>query len=65
LIADEARASNAMMPPSPLLSARMMRITYLSVTTSISAQKIADTPPRMFSTVSGIPWAGWNVSLAA
>ena len=37
-----------MMPPSPLLSARMMRITYLSDTTIISAQKIADTPPRMF-----------------
>ena len=30
------------MPPSPLLSARMMRITYLSDTTIISAQKIVD-----------------------
>ena len=34
------------MPPSPLLSARMMRITYLSETTIISAQKIVDSPPR-------------------
>ena len=65
LTADDASASSAMMPPSPLLSARMMRITYLSETTIISAQKIAETPPRMFSVLSGIPWLGWNVSLAA
>ena len=38
-----------MMPPSPRLFARSTSITYLSDTTIISAQKIADTPPRMFS----------------
>ncbi len=27
-------------------------------TITISVQKIAETPPRMFSTVSGIPWSG-------
>ena len=37
-----------MIPPSPLLLSRMMRITYLSETTIISDQKIADRPPRMF-----------------
>ena len=44
-----ASAMSAMMPPSPSLSARMMMVTYLSVTTIISAQKISD---RMPSTVS-------------
>ncbi len=44
-----ASAISAMMPPSPSLSARMMMVTYFSVTTIISAQKISD---RMPSTVS-------------
>ncbi len=47
-----ASASSAMMPPSPRLSARSTSVTYLSETTIISAQKIADMPPRMFSGVS-------------
>ena len=47
-----------MMPPSPRLSARSTSITYLSDTTIISDQKIADTPPRMFSGVSGMPCCG-------
>ena len=55
LIADSAMASNAMMPPSPLLSARMIRITYFRDTTIINAQKIVDTPPRMFSVLSRMP----------
>ena len=33
-------ASRARLPPSPLLSARMMIMTYLNVTTSIIDQKI-------------------------
>jgi hypothetical protein len=37
----------------------------LRETTIISAQKIADTPPRMLSGVSGIPCCGLNVSFAA
>ncbi len=39
------RATSAMIPPSPWLSARMIKSTYLSVTTSISAQKISDMAP--------------------
>jgi len=63
--AEDASASSAMMPPSPLLLARMMRITYLSDTTIISAQKIADNPPSTFDVLSGMPWSGLNVSFAA
>ena len=38
------------MPPSPWLSARMMRIAYLIEMTTINDQKINDTTP---STASG------------
>ncbi len=38
------------MPPSPWLSARMMNIKYLTLTTIVRAQKISDATP---STVSG------------
>ena len=40
-----ASAISAMMPPSPLLSARMMNTTYFSDTTRICAQKISDSTP--------------------
>ena len=43
-------ASSARMPPSPWLSARMMRIAYLIEMTMINDQKISDTMP---STASG------------
>src|SRR6266550_458192 len=60
-----ASASNAMMPPSPRLLALNTSTTYLSETTTISVQKIADTPPIIFATVNGMPCWGLNVSLAA
>ena len=60
-----ASASSAMMPPSPRLSARSTSVTYFRLTTSISAQKIADNPPRMFSGVSGSPFCGLKVSFTA
>ncbi len=44
-----------MMPPSPLLLARMINITYLSETTTIKPQKIAEMPPTILAGVSGIP----------
>ena len=47
-----------MMPPSPLLSARITSVTYFSDTTSISDQKIVDRPPRTFAAVSGMPCLG-------
>ena len=40
-----ASAISAMMPPSPSLSARMMIVTYFSVTTIISAQNTSDSTP--------------------
>ena len=42
-------ARSARLPPSPLLSARMMMKTYFSVTISISDQKTRLTTPKMFS----------------
>ena len=47
-----------MIPPSPLLSARMMKMTYLIVTTSISDQKTSD---RMPSTLCSVIGTGWCV----
>jgi hypothetical protein len=40
-----ASAISAMMPPSPLLSARMTKVTYLSEITINSDQKISDSTP--------------------
>jgi hypothetical protein len=51
----DASASSAMMPPSLRLSARMISITYLTDTTIISAQNIADTPPITLAVENGIP----------
>ena len=51
-----------MMPPSPRLSARRISTTYLSVTTSISAQKITDTAPTDVRASSGTPARGPKTS---
>ena len=40
-----ASAISASVPPSPLLSARSRMTTYLSVTMTISAQRISDSTP--------------------
>ena len=37
-------------------------MTYLSVTTTISAQMITDTAPTMFNASSGTPCAGLKTS---
>jgi hypothetical protein len=39
-------ANSARLPPSPLLSARIMTKTYLIVTTSSIVQKISDSTPK-------------------
>ena len=46
---DPLRASviNAMMPPSPLLSARIIKMAYLVVTTNVNDQKISDNTPSI------------------
>jgi len=40
-----ASAKSARIPPSPSLSARMMMVTYFSVTEMASAQKMSDSTP--------------------
>ena len=40
------------MPPSPLLSARMMKVRYLTVTTIVSDQKISDRTPSRSATAA-------------
>jgi len=56
---------SAIVPPSPRLSARITSTTYLSETTTISTQKIADSPPSTLSTLSGMPCPGAKVSFTA
>jgi hypothetical protein len=44
------------MPPSPWLSARMTKVTYLTVTVRTSAQKIIEsTPSTVFSVIPAWP----------
>jgi hypothetical protein len=50
----EASAVRAMMPPSPRLSARMIKITYFSVTVMFNNQKIVDIAPKTLSGVAGM-----------
>ncbi len=47
-------AIRAMIPPSPSLSARMMNVTYLTLTISVIDQKISETTPKTSS------WPGWS-----
>jgi len=44
------------MPPSPRLSARMIRMAYLNETITVSDQRITDTMPMMVSG-EGVPAA--------
>ncbi len=44
-----------MMPPSPLLSARITNSTYFSDTTTISDQKISDSAPSTLSWLTPMP----------
>ena len=49
------RAVSAMMPPSPLLSARITKRRYLTEMTMIRLQKMSESTPRMFSGVGATP----------
>src|SRR3569833_2088224 len=59
------KASNARLPPSPRLSARIMNSVYFTDTTRISDQKMSERIPRKcaLSTASG--WAPRKHSLTA
>src|SRR6266487_1210945 len=50
------RAINAMIPPSPSLSARITSRTYVIVTTIVTDQKISEMIPKMLSSVTLTGW---------
>ena len=54
-----------MMPPSPRLSARIMKITYFSVTTMTSDQAINDSTPNTLSWFAATEWLPPNASFMA
>ncbi len=56
-----ASAVSAMMPPSPLLSARMMKPAYFTDTTRISDQNTSERMPSTLSVEATMP-CGPNVS---
>ena len=51
--ARDASAVSDSVPPSPLLSARRSTRTYLTVTTTASAQRIKESTPSTISRVIG------------
>ncbi len=55
-------ATSAMMPPSPWLSTRRIRSTYLSVTMSASAQKIRDRAPYTRTGDGAMGWSPLKIS---
>ena len=58
-------ASEARIPPSPWLSARMTTVRYLNVTTKLSDQKISESTPSTLPLVTGTPWGPMKHSLSA
>ena len=50
------RAINAMIPPSPSLSARITSRTYVMVTTIVTDQKISEMIPKILSSVTLTGW---------
>ena len=53
------------MPPSPLLSARIITKRYLIVMTHTIDQTMSERMPITLSGVSGIPYSGLNAVLSA
>ena len=58
-------ARRARIPPSPALSAFMMKVRYFTVTTIVSDQTMRDRMPSRFSCVGGTPWLASTHSLTA
>ena len=56
-------ASNAKPPPSPWLSARSTKLTYLTLITRVSAHTISERIPKTFSRVGVSPYIGLKHSL--
>lgn len=57
--------SNAMIPPSPWLSARITKVKYLTTTTRINVQKTRESTPSTFSRMTANPCVGTKHSLMA
>ena len=55
-------ASRARLPPSPLLSARIMKARYFTVTTAVTDQKISDSTPKTCASSSASGWAPAKLS---
>ncbi len=59
-----ARAISDSTPPSPLLSARMTKMTYFTVTTRNSAHKASETTPTTagapIGSLAACPMAAWK-----
>ncbi len=58
-------ASNARMPPSPLLSARIITKRYLIVITHTIDQTMSERMPITLSGVSGMPLSGLKAVFSA
>jgi hypothetical protein len=58
-------ASRASTPPSPRLSARIIKERYLNVMRKLRDQKISERTPRILSFVSGTPRCPLNASFMA
>src|SRR5690348_960788 len=58
-----ASAIIAMIPPSPLLSARMMKVTYFSATTISNVHSTSDSTPSTLNVVTGMPCWSLKASL--
>ena len=65
LVLRKFSASKAIIPPSPLLSARMTIAEYLMVMTMVMVQKIMDKIPNTFAGVMPKPCAAWKDSFNA
>ena len=57
--------SRAREPPSPRLSARMITLTYLTVTSAMMDQNTIDRMPKMLSGVMGMGWCPLKISFRA
>ena len=53
------------MPPSPLLSARIITIRYFSATTHTIDQTMSESRPITLAGVSGMPYSGLNAAFIA
>ena len=58
----DTKASKARLPPSPLLSARVRMMMYLTLTTSIIDQKISEMTPNTWIWLIGKGWEPAKVS---